>query len=238
MLSIIIPTLNEEKNLIKLLNSIKNQDSKDYEIIVADAGSKDRTLEIARKHNCRIVPGGLPAKGKNQGAEIAKGDLLFFLDADVVLPKNILGKILREFEKRKLKIAGFCLLPSSKSKIAKSVFTIFYNVPIKILEKILPHATMGILIEKKLFQELKGFNEKITLAEDHDLTRRAGKLGKYGILKSSKLFVSDRRFRRDGWTKTYSKYLLCEGHMIFIGPIKSDIFKYKFGHYLKNKKKE
>lgn len=89
-MSIIIPTLNEEKFLPRLLDSIKKQDSKDYEIIVADAGSKDATVEIAKKYRCKIVQGGLPAKGRNEGAKIAQGDLLLFLDADVQLPSDFL----------------------------------------------------------------------------------------------------------------------------------------------------
>ena len=101
------------------------------------------------------------------------------------------------------------------------------------MEKILPHAAMGILIERNLFQKLNGFNEEIKLAEDHDLARRAGKLGKYGILRSGKLNVSDRRFQNEGWLKTYSKFILCEGHMIFIGPVKKDLFKYGFNHLSK-----
>ena len=78
--SLIIPCLNEEKYLPLLLDSIKKQNFKDYEIIIADAGSKDKTLEIAKKYDCRIIPGGLPAKGRNEGAKIAKGELLFFCD--------------------------------------------------------------------------------------------------------------------------------------------------------------
>jgi len=191
-----------------------------------------------------IILGGVPTKvvippskePNAKGIRKREGDLLFFLDADVVLPKNVLGKILREFKKRKLKVAGFCLLPSNDSKLSKSIFTLFYNIPIMALEKILPHAAMGLLIDKDIFNKLDGFDKNVTLAEDHDLTRRAQKLGKYGVLKSSKIFVSDRRFKKDGWAKTYSKYLFCEGHMIFLGPVKSDIFEYKFGHYLKNKK--
>ena len=62
MLSIIIPTLNEESYLPKLLNSIKKQDFQDYEMIVADAGSKDKTIEIALASGCKISSGGLPAK--------------------------------------------------------------------------------------------------------------------------------------------------------------------------------
>lgn len=237
MLSIIIPTLNEEKHLAKLLKSIEKQDFKNYEVIISDAGSKDKTLEIAKKYKCKIVKGGSPAQGRNNGAKIAKGERLLFLDADVILPNKIFGKILKEFKKRKLKIAGFFLLPSEKEKSSQFFFTLFYNFPIFLLEKIIPHAAMGILIEKKLFKKLKGFDENIKLAEDHDLARRAKKLGKYGILKEAKLLVSSRRFKKEGWIGTYLKYLLCEGHMIFIGPVKSDMFKYKFNHYLKKSEK-
>jgi len=237
MLSIIIPTLNEEKHLPLLLRSIKNQNFRDYEIIVADAGSKDKTVEIAKKYDCNIIKGGSPAQGKNNGAKAAKGDLLLFLDADVILPNDVFSNVLKEFKKRKLKIATFFLLPSGKRKTPKFLFTFFYNIPIFLLEKILPHAAVGILVDKKLFDKLGGFDEKITLAEDHDLARRAkrlDRLGKYGILKSAKLYVSDRRFKKEGWAKTYSKYLLCEGHMILFGPVKSDIFKYR---YLQRNKK-
>jgi len=233
MLSIVIPTLNEEKHLGFLLESIKSQDFDNYEIIVADAGSKDKTLKIAKDYNCRVVKGGVPAKGRNSGAKAAKGSLLLFLDADVVLKKNTLPRVLKEFKKKKLKLATFFLMPSSKEKTSKFLFTFFYNIPIFFLEKILPHAAMGILIEKKLFKKLGGFDERITLAEDHDLARRGRKLGKYGIIKSSQIYVSDRRFKKEGWLKTYSKYLLCEGHMIIIGPVKKDIFKYTFDHLTK-----
>jgi glycosyltransferase involved in cell wall biosynthesis len=239
MLSIIIPTLNEQDNLIKLLESIKNQDFEDYEIIVADAGSKDDTKKIAKKFGCRIVKGGKPAQGRNAGAGAAKGSTLLFLDADVVLKNNSLKKVLKEFKKKKLKIATFFLLPSGEKKAPKFLFTFFYNIPIFLMEKILPHAAMGILIKKPLFKKLGGFDEEITLAEDHDLARRAkklGRLGKYGIIKSSNIYVSDRRFRKEGWLKTFSKYLLCEGHMILIGPVKKDLFKYTYD-YLHGKKK-
>ena len=100
MLSIIIPTLNEEYHLPLLLSSIKEQqkDPPDYEIIIADAGSKDKTLEIAKSFGCKITKGGLPAKGRNEGAKIAQGDLLLFLDADTILPENSLKRFLTEFE--------------------------------------------------------------------------------------------------------------------------------------------
>ncbi len=230
-LSIIIPTLNEEECLPLLLKSIKKQKFSDYELIVADTDSKDKTVKIAKRHGAKIVAGGLPAKAKNNGAKAAKGDLILFLDADCILPDDFLGNSLNEFDKRKLKIAGFLMKPQTKNRIFYLIFNLFYNWPILFWERLLPHAAMGILIERKLFKEIKGFDKTIKIAEDHDLARRAGKLGKFGILRSTILFVSDRRFKQDGWIRTYVKYFLCELHMIFLGPIRNDTFKYEFDHY-------
>jgi len=233
MLSIIIPALNEEKYLPLLLDSIRKQDFYDYEIIVSDAGSEDKTLEIAKKYRCQTIPGGLPAKARNEGAKVAKGALLLFLDADVILPEDFFKKTLEEFEERSLNIASFCLVPLPHNRLTLIFVNTFYNKPIILLENLLPHAATGILVEKKVFDKLGRFDENIKLAEDHDLARKAQKMNdvKFGVIRSVKIFVSDRRFRRDGWITTGFKYLLCELHLIFIGPVKSDMFKYKFNHY-------
>jgi len=234
MISIIIPALNEEEYLPLLLESIKKQSLKDCEIILADAGSTDKTLEIAREYNCKIIPGGLPAKGRNEGAKIARGDLLFFCDADVILPDRFFEEALSEFEKRKLDFASFCIIPLPKSKFSKFILDVFYNQPIVLLQSALPHAATGIIYKKELFDKTGGFDEDIKLAEDHYLARRTLKLFKdvkFGIIKSTYIYVSDRRFKTDGWISVGIRYFLCELHLIFIGPVKSDIFKYKFDHY-------
>lgn len=236
MLSIIIPTLNEEDCLPLLLKSLKKQKFYDYEIIVADAGSKDKTAEIAKKYNCKIVAGGLPAKGRNKGAKVAKGDLLFFCDADTVLPDDFLTKSLNEFKLRKLDIASFCFNSYSKKDVFHFMLD-FYNKIIIILEKKIPFSIIGVLIKKNLFNKLNGYDEAIKLSEDKDLGKRAIKYGKFGILRSTEIFISDRRFKKDGWMATTMKYILSELHTFFIGPIRSDIFKYKFGHYDNNVKK-
>ena len=99
------------------------------------------------------------------------------------------------------------------------------------LESILPHAAMGILVDSELFKRLNGFDESITLAEDHDFARRAAKFAKFGIIKSTDIFISTRRFKKDSWLITGTKFFLCQLHMIFIGPVRSNIFNYKFNHY-------
>lgn len=238
MLSIIIPTLNEEDYLSLLLESIKKQGFSDYEIIVADAGSEDKTIEIAKEYNCKVIKGGSPAKGRNNGAKVAKGDLLLFLDADVILPEDFFEKTLDELKERKLEIATFPLLPRRKDKFVRLLFNLFYNLPIFFMERTLPHAAMGILISKEIFDKINGFDETIKMAEDHDLARRAEKLGKYGVLRSTKIFISERRFETDGWLRTSFKYIFCGLYMVFRGPVRKNIFEYKFNHYSKKKKKD
>ena len=103
MLSIVIPTLNEEKYLPRLLDSIKNQDFYDYEIIVSDAESSDKTIEIAKKYGAKTLVYTTtkhPSAQRNEGAKIAKGELLLFLDADVVLTPGFLTSALKEFKDR------------------------------------------------------------------------------------------------------------------------------------------
>ena len=271
MISIIIPTLNEEKYLPHLLKSIKEQDffsnPEKLEIIVADAGSEDKTVEIAKSFGCQITKGGLPAKGKNEGAKIARGDLFLFLDSDVILDKNYLKKALKEFRERKLSVASGVLksitraqakggdedlsssttraqakggdedLSSSttQEKVINFIYHYTYNLPIFLLENILPHAANFILIKKELHQKIGGFDEEIKLAEDQCYVREAAKIGKFGILRETTVFLSPRRFEKEGWLKVVFKLLLAELHLIFLGPIKSDIFCYRFSSHSSEK---
>jgi glycosyltransferase involved in cell wall biosynthesis len=225
-LSIIVPTLNEEKHLPFLLESIKRQSFGDYEVIVADAGSEDKTLEIARKYNCKIVKGGLPAEGRNSGAKIAEKELLLFLDAEAVLPENFLNKTLLEFRKRKLGIAGCGLQPITKNKTYGIMQDILYNWPARLLEGVFPYDSNFILVEKEIHKQIGGFDEGITLGEDHAYARKAAKITRFGFLKSSKLTISPRRFQNEGWLTIGAKYYFCNLYNIFFGDVRSNIFRY------------
>ena len=238
MLSIVIPTLNEENYLSLLLESIKRQhfDFEDYEIIVSDAGSEDKTKEIAKKYNCQIVNGGFPAFGKNRGAEAAGGELILFVDADVILEDNSLEKFLSEFKNKNLAVATFLL--KSPKKFHHISFKLLYNLPSNLTEKFLPQAMNTILVKKDIHQKIKGFDEGVKIGEELDYVRRAKKFGKFGVLKSSKIIASPRRFQQDGWLTTWLKYFLCQIYMLFFGPVKSDILKYRFNHYSKRIKNQ
>jgi len=227
MLSIIIPALNEEKYLPLLLKEIKKQNFNDYEIIVADAFSKDKTTKIAKDFGCKVVKGGLPAKGRNEGAKVAKGDILLFLDADnIFLPKDFLKNLLYRFKKRNLGSASFPIYPNGK-RVDTFVYWI-YNLWVKLSQRFLPHATNGVLVKREVHQKMGGFDEKIKIAEDHEYVRRAKKYGKFGFIKIKPVLTSSRRLDKDGRIKTYLRYILAGTWMFFFGPIKSDIFKYRF----------
>ncbi|MCD6599377.1 MAG: glycosyltransferase [Dehalococcoidia bacterium] len=232
LLSIIIPTLNEERFLPALLSSIELQGFHDYEVIVADAGSEDGTLEIAKKHGCRIVIGGrLPAIGRNNGAKAARGKYLLFLDADVVLPEDFLGTVINEFENRNLDVASCQMTPLS-SRIFDSAFCNVLNGYFLLTQHVYPHAPgFCILARKDINDAINGFDECIRLAEDHDYVNRAMKYGAFGILRGPRVFVSVRRLDTDGRFNITAKYLLCELYRIAIGEIRTDIFNYKFAHY-------
>jgi glycosyltransferase involved in cell wall biosynthesis len=230
MLSIVIPTLNEENYLPRLLNCLKKQNFKDYEIIVADANSKDKTREVAQTFGCEVMKGGLPAVGKNAGAKASKGNLILFLDADILLPDNFLENALKEFKERNLDITTFYLTPISKSRIPKILFNIFYNYPLRIFEKRWAHGAMGILAKKELHKSLKGFDEGIKIGEDHYYVQQGFNLGKFGVIKTTEIFTSLRRFQREGWIRIGLKYCLVELYMKFFGPIRKEIFKYEFNY--------
>jgi len=226
MLSIIIPTLNEEKYLPSLLEEIKKQNFSDYEIIVADGGSEDKTVKIARNYGCKIVKGGLPAKGRNEGAKEARGDIFLFMDADnIFLPENFLKNLLEEFKKRKLNLASFPIYPAGIwfDKFAYGV----YNFWVNLTQKFSAYATNSILVKKEIHQKIGGFDEEIKMAEDHSYVKRARKSGKFGFIKTEPVLTSTRRFEQDGRFKTYLKYFLAGIHLFFLGDIKSDIFKYR-----------
>lgn len=230
MLSIIIPTLNEEKYLPKLLESIKKQSFKDYEIIVADYNSKDKTKQVARKYNCKLVKGGLPPKARNNGAKIAKGSLLLFMDADCVIRKDFFENALREIKNKRLNIAACKICPLSNKVIDKLAFSI-YNFWSFLTQKFYPHATgHGIFCEKKLHNKINGFDESIKLGEDMDYCRRAGKKGKFRILNSVVISTSTRRFDSNGRFNVFLKLFLSAFYRIIFGEIRSNIFNYRFDY--------
>ncbi len=226
MLSIIIPTYNEEKYLPKLLDCIKKQTYKDYEIIVGDGDSKDKTKQIAKNYGCKIVKGGSPAMGRNNGAGAAKGNILLFLDADSLIDKNFLKDSLMDIENRKIDVGGSRLYPVS-GKLIDNIFLGTFNVWIDATQFFYPNACgTGIFCKKELHKKIRGFDETIKLSEDMDYVKRCGKYGKFRILKNKGITYSMRRYDKEGRFKVGLKLFLSALYRLFFGEIRSDVFNY------------
>lgn len=124
MISIIIPARNEEDNLGNLLESIERNSYEDYEIIVVDGNSKDRTKEIAREHGAEVIegPGSGLAAAQNLGWKNAEGEIIWFIDADCTLGPNALRDANEFFEKNAEKdLAGLDVRHRPKTLVEKAV---------------------------------------------------------------------------------------------------------------------
>lgn len=109
LVSVIIPAYNEEDYLPDCLKSIQNQTYKNIEVIVADNNSTDKTSEIAKVFGTKVVKVEKKnvAVVRNADAKVAKGDILFFIDADTILSFDSIEKLIKNlYGKRKLVQGG------------------------------------------------------------------------------------------------------------------------------------
>lgn len=209
--SIIIPTLNEEKLLPNILKQLSEEDLREkygYEIIVSDGGSSDNTVKIAEKFGARIVKNGgkirTIAKGRNDGARSAKGDILIFINGDVLFenPKEFFKFvetkfIPSEYSAMTCKVKVF---PEEEIR-GDRIFHGFYNNYFKSLNKL----GMGMgrgecqVIRKEVFDKVGGNQEHLTAGEDFDLYRRIKMSGKILFADELCVYESPRRYRKLGY---------------------------------------
>ncbi len=199
MISIIIPTFNEEKYIGQTLDSAMNQDYKEYEIIVVDNCSKDRTATISRKYakNVLITKSNV-AQARNIGAKRAKGEILLFLDADTIINKNFLKEVACRFENND--IIGLYPRVKTEGKLGdKIAYSLSFEL-IRVLSK-LGHPlypTMCVAYRKKEFEKAGGFEETFITGEDIILTKRIKEYGKCVVEKDLTVYTSPRRSSKMG----------------------------------------
>lgn len=198
MISIIIPSLNEEMNIARCIEALKSEDFSG-EIIVADGGSSDRTREIAsgyRGVDLLECPKGRGTQ-MNAGSAIAAGDILLFLHADTVL-EHCWSKELCSALAGPSVVGGafsFCIDdPSPKYRLVEA----WVRLRCRIFS--LPYGDQAIFIRKSVFQALGGYKE-IPLMEDVDIVRRMKKMGEI-VLLGHKAATSGRRWVSKGLAKT------------------------------------
>lgn len=234
-ISIIIPTLNEAEHLPDLLDALNAQTRLPDEIIVADAGSRDETVDLARQRNARVVWGGMPGPGRNAGAREAQGDIFLFLDADVRPHPNFIELALDEFERGGYGVAT-CPIEALSDDIGDKVLMDATNLYIQLITPISPRAPgFCIFAHREIHQTIGGFDETLKMSEDHNYVRRASKYGKFGLLSSIRIPVSMRRLDKEGLVSLALKYMWCEMYALAGKPIRSIPFEYEFGAFQSEK---
>jgi glycosyltransferase involved in cell wall biosynthesis len=230
-LSVIIPALNEANSLPGLLAALRGQTRPPDEIIVADAGSTDNTRALAEAGGARVVPGGRPGPGRNAGARAATGDLLLFLDSDVMPAAGFIAAALAEFQRDGYAVATTLIAPMTDSA-ADQIIAETTNLYLQVVQHITPHAPgFCILCQRAIHEAIGGFDEKVKLGEDHDYVQRAAQRGEFGVLTHVRIPVSMRRVEKEGLAKLAFKYMWCEMYALSGKPIYSTPFEYEFGAF-------
>lgn len=195
-LSIVIPSLNEKDNLIKLIDYIKKFNLPKYEIIVVEGGTDFQIKNTFINHSeVKIVNHDKGrAKQLNKGAKIAKFDWLYFLHSDCVPPKNFKGIIYKSMTnkyqascfKLKFKPSNYFLSLSAKATKYNNIFC--------------RGGDQSLLIHKNLFFLCGGYDEEYKVCEDINLISKIYMKGDFKIMEGE-IITDSRRFLKNGTLK-------------------------------------
>ena len=210
LVSIVIRTLNEARYLPELLEAIKNQVRKsfDIEVVVVDSGSSDMTIRIAEEFGCRIttISKKLFTFGRslNVGSEFAKGDILVYVSGHCIPTneewlKNLINPLI-------LGKAGYTYgrqIGRETTKFSeKKIFEKYYPEKSKIPQNGFFCNNANSAIDRKIWSEFK-FNEEITGLEDMELAKRYfQKKGKIAYISNACVF----HIHNESWRQTLRRY--------------------------------
>ncbi len=249
LFSIIIPTLNEEKYLPNLLDDLTKQREKDFEVVVVDGISDDKTVDKAKRYANKYSLKIITSKKRNLcfqrnlGAKNSAGEYLIFLDADINLNKNYLLEIRKIINKHSFLFLTTYQITNDENNL-NFLLAQISNYGLEILKLINKQMAPGFnfIIYKDIFIKLKGFNEKTTMSEDHDLSIRIQNSGvKLYIIDKELLKWSFRRVKKDGYLQLIIKYGVAGFYSVLLGEITDKKLGYQDqmgGQYFKVNNKE
>jgi rSAM/selenodomain-associated transferase 2 len=194
-ISVVIPTLNEDGNIVSLIRHLQiHAGTALLEVIVVDGGSHDQTVRLARKAGATVTDSNTRGRAAqmNCGALLAKGDILYFVHADTLPPPSFTVDIQRAISE------GYDLgryrtkFLSGKKLLRLNAWFTRFDLFIGM------GGDQTLFIRKGLFEELGGFNEELVLMEDYEFCARARKKGRYTILDGAAL-VSARKYEKNSW---------------------------------------
>ena len=195
-LSIIIPSLNEEDNLIKLIDCIKNIHLEKYEIIVVEGGNDSQIRKNFKKYREVKIFNNDKGRAKqlNKGSKMARYNWLYFLHSDCIPPKNFKEIIYKSMIdtnqascfKLRFKPTNFFLSLSARATKYNNIFC--------------RGGDQSLLIHKNLFFLCGGFDENYNVCEDINLITKIYKKGKFKIMDAY-IITDSRRFSKNGTLK-------------------------------------
>lgn len=197
MISIIIPTFNEQDSISDLISFLKKFSEQGYtEIIICDGGSTDETKALAKKAGAKVLES--PKKGRgaqmNFGATKASGEALYFLHADTYPPKTF-SKDIEEALSGGYKAGCYRLSFDDNHPLLR-----FYSWFTRFDINFFRFGDQSLFIKKTLFEEVSGFREELIVMEDQDIVRRIKKKSLFKILSKS-VTTSARKYRAVGVAK-------------------------------------
>lgn len=213
-ISIVIPVYNRETLIYKCLDSIYKTDYPNFEVIVVDDGSTDNSTKTAQKFPCKIIKlkknKGV-AYARNIGAKNAKGDILYFVDSDIVQKGDTITQIASEFEKDdKLGVLAASLSREPLNKgFGPSFIALryFYLTTLNMIregknkQKVTFFPSASAAIKKKVFDKTKGFDTSFKLGgEEHELGHRICKDHKIYIHKDIEVIANFKTIPKRAWT--------------------------------------
>lgn len=218
LLSIVVPTLNEELAIEDTVKQIHdNLTAYDYELIVADSESEDRTAEIARKYARVIITKKHRTIGwnRNQGAAAAHGDYLIFIDADVFVPDpNHFFKIVVDDFSADPNLVGITtqlnVFPKEATWLDNIVFGAT-NLRHRRRNNVTHTGSASgeiMMIRRTAFEKLHGFQENLAAAEDEDMFVRLATIGRTFMEWRLTVYHTGRRAHQIGWPRLWLQWFL------------------------------
>lgn len=215
--SIIIPTLNEEDKLGVCFKSLMEQTYREFEVIIVDGGSQDSTVDMAERNGFDVLevektrPHDVSA-AKNEGARHARGDILFFMDADMALEPNCFEVLDEEYNEHDVVGVSCKVLPFEGNSLENVMYQC-NNILARLGNYVGVHELSYFschAYRKDCFEKIGGFREDLLACEDLDLSLRLRHLGHYIVTSRTTLWTSPRRLREwsyPGYLLRYVKYL-------------------------------
>ena len=225
--SVVIPTRNEAEHIPRLLTLLREQSHLPLEVIVADNRSDDGTVEAAAFLGAKVIGGGLPAQGRNNGARLAKGKYLLFLDADTAVPRTLIENLLSTAIDSQRGVVGCRLFPSDGKVTHRLLYCLCWHYFLLTFALGYGHAWgAALLVKSAVFHQLGGFRADLCWGEDLDFANRSRRVGQLALSQRATACTSARRFAGEGTIRLACKYVVLELQRIVLGEVRHAYFPY------------